>query len=221
MPARLKRPSASSAKKPLAQKAGGSGVPTDDDLKALVPKGMAATFVKSKLHDKSLAVAGLGEPSDWDGDMPELPNDIAGTDHGTLSNLLAQFTNAMSSSLWAASKAYIEADAYEEIAEYLRNQALLHSNESNDTKRRADAETDDSYVAARAMQKARYHDYVRHRDLSDTLRKRAAVVSRVGGFVGDEADIEEMRSGKLSTRGKAAGSSKGSSRGQMKLKAKR
>ena len=50
---------------------------TDDDLRELVPDGLAASFVKSKLHDKALAVAGLGEPDGWDGEMPELPKDIA------------------------------------------------------------------------------------------------------------------------------------------------
>jgi hypothetical protein len=193
----------------------------DDGLLKLVPAGLGSTFVKSKLHQAALEIAGLGEPQDWDGDMPELPNDVAALDHDDLSDLLAQFTNAMSTALWQASRHYVEADAYEEIYEYLRNQALLSSEESNDTKRRADAETQESVVASRAMWKASYHNYVRHRDLSDTLRKRAAVVSRVGGFVGDEAEGEEARASKLSTRRRSVGSSRGKAKGSTKLKPRR
>lgn len=236
----LKRPSkpakrvAKPAKKSasgLRKRAGGAsasstkkssdGVMSDDDLKALVPKGLAATFVKSKLHDKALEVAGLGEMEDWTGDMPELPNDIASKGHDELSDLLAQFTNAMSTSLWQASKHYVEADAYEEIADYLYNQAILSTEETNDTKRKADAETQPEVVAARALQKASYHNYVRHRDMARTLEKRAAVVSRVGGFVGDEAEAEEQRASKSSTRGRSLGASRGSSKGSTKLKPKR
>lgn len=194
---------------------------TDEDLKGLIPDGLSTTFVKSKLHDKELAIAGLGAPPDWEGDMPDLPNDIAGMDHDDLSNLLAQFTNAHSSSLWAASKNYVEADAYDEIADYLRNQALLGSTESNDTKRKADAETDEAYMAARAMQKRHYHNYVRHRDLAHTLKLRASAVSRIGGFVGDEAESEDRTASKSSTRGKALGSGKGSSKGSAKIKSRR
>lgn len=193
----------------------------DDALLDLVPEGLGATFVKSKLHDKALAVAGLSAPADWQGDMPELPNDVAGEDHDTLSNLLSQFTNAHASSLWAASKHYVEADAYEEIASYLRNRALLDSEESNDTKRRADAETDEAYLAALALQKEHYHNYVRHRDLANTIDKRIRAVSRIGGFVGEEAEGEDLRGGKPSTRGKALGASKGRSKGSAKARSRR
>jgi hypothetical protein len=127
----------------------------------------------------------------------------------------------MSSSLWQASKHYVEADAFEEIADYLENQALVHSEQSNDTKRKAEAKTGDAYVAAIALQKQHYHNYVRHRDLAQTLNAKAKVVSRVGGFVGDEAEGEELRASKTSTRGKALGSERGSSRGGTKRLARR
>jgi len=193
----------------------------DNDLKRLVPSGLASSFVRSKLHDKALAVAGLGEPSDWDGAMPDLPNDIAAEDHDTLTDLLAQFTNAYSTCIWFASKSYVEADAYEEIADYLADIALLDSNESNESKRKADANTNENVVAARSMYKDRYRDYVRFRDLASTLDKRAKAVSRIGGFIGDEAEVEEHRAVKSSTRGKALGRSKGSSRGSAKRIARR
>jgi hypothetical protein len=193
----------------------------DDAIKALVPGGLASSFVKSKLHDKALAIAGLGEPSDWDGDMPELPNDIAGEDHDTLSNLHAQFTNAYSTSIWYASRYYVEADAYEEIAEYLEDVALLDANESNEGKRKAQARTDERVVAARAMQHTSYNNYVRFRDLASTLDRRAKAVSRIGGFIGDEAENEDTRPLRSSTRGKAVAASKGRAKGATRRLSRR
>lgn len=204
---------------------GGSGRPSrrsssngqpainDDTLKTLVPAGLAASFVKSKLHDKSLAIAGLGEPGDWDGDMPEIPSDIGTIDHEQMANLLGELASALSTSLWHASKAYIEADSYNEIAEYLEDVALLDANESNEGKRKAQARTDEKVVAAKALEKTAYHNYVRFRDLAKTLEHKWRTVSRVGGFIGDEAEGEAASAIKRSTRGKAAGAAKGRSRG--------
>ena len=62
--------------------------PSEEELLALVPGGLATAFVNARMHDRALALAGLGEPSDWDGEMPELPEDIASEDHDSLSNLL-------------------------------------------------------------------------------------------------------------------------------------
>lgn len=193
---------------------------TDEELIELVPAGMAASFVESKLHEKALEVAGLGEPSDWEGAMPELSNEVAGEDHDTLANLLAMFTNAMSSSLWHSSKNYVEADAYEEVADYLESVAILDSKESNDTKRKADAKTNNGVVAARTLQRKCYRNYVRFRDNAKTLEHRMKAVSRIGGFVGDEAEGEDLGSKKSSTRGKSAGS-RSSSKGSTKLRSKR
>ena len=192
----------------------GEGGLDDASLKAMVPAGMAASFVKSKLHDKSLAVAGLGEPNGWEGGMPELPSDIAAIDHGQMANLLGSLASALSTALWNASKHYIEADAYDEIAEYLEDVALLDADESNEGKRKAQARTDERVVNARSLQKTSYHNYVRFRDLARTLEHQWRTVSRVGGFVSDEAEAETAGAIKASTRGRAAGQSRGSSRGE-------
>jgi hypothetical protein len=187
-----------------------------DDL----PEGMAESFANSRLHSAALEVAGLGEPSDWEGDMPELPNDASTLDHDQLSDLHAQFTNAHSTALWHASKNYVEADAWEEIAEYLRNQAILNSDQSNESKRRAEAETDSAYLDARSNAKSLHRNYVRFRDLAHTLDKKAKAASRIGGFLGDEAENEEARVAKTSTRGKAAGA-KVSAKGTGRARARR
>jgi len=201
-----------------ARRRSDNGLLTDDDLRKLIPSGLEASFLKSKLHDKSLAVAGLGEPGDWEGDMPELPSDIAGLDHSEMAGLLAAYANALSSALWNASKSYIEADAYDEIAEYLEDIALLDADESNEGKRKAQARTDERVVAARSLQKSSYHNYVRFRDLGRTIELRWRTVSRVGGFMGDEAEGEVASAIKHSTRGKAAGASRGSAKGESRRK---
>ena len=189
----------------------------DATLKSLVPAGLAASFVKSKLHDKALAVAGLGEPDDWSGEMPSLSSDIAGMDHDQMANLLASIASALSTALWNASKHYIEADAYDEIAEYLEDVALLDANESNEGKRKAAARTDERVVGARAMHKTSYHNYVRFRDLSRTLEHQWRTVSRVGGFISDEAEAETAGAIKrTSTRGKGAGQARGQAKGETR-----
>jgi hypothetical protein len=209
------------ARERASQRANGAGKLEDSALKKLVPSGMAHSFVSSKLHDKAIAVAGLGEPANWDGEMPELPDDIATLDHDMLSNLYAAFTNAHSTAIWYASKSYVEADAYEEIAEYLENIALLDTSESNESKRKAAARTDERVVAASALQHQHYRDYVRFRDLAITLDKKARAVSRIGGFISEEAEHEETRASKASTRGRSAGSARGNSRGELRRKPRR
>ena len=188
----------------------------DDTLKELVPAGLAASFVKSKLHNKALAVAGLGEPDDWSGNMPAIPDDIGTVDHEMMANLLGDLASALSTSLWHASKFYIEADAYDEIAEYLEDIALLDATESNEGKRKAAARTDERVVGARALQKTAYHNYVRFRDLARTLEHQWRTVSRVGGFISDEAEGEAASAIKRSTRGQAASQSRGSARGETR-----
>lgn len=206
-------------------KRGVSGRPSrrseDDAIKKLAPEGLANAFVKAKMHDKALAVAGLGEPQDWEGDMPELPSDIAQLDHRQMSSLLGDLANAMSTALWQASKHYIEADMLDEIAEYLEDIALLDSDQSNEPKRKADARTDDSVVTARSMQKIAYHNYVRFRDLARTIELKWRTVSRVGGFVGEEAEVEAAGAIKRSTRGKAVGTAKGNAKGSGRARSSR
>src|SRR4051812_19698033 len=92
----------------LAKKRKRADGPSEEELLALVPGGLATAFVNARLHDKALSLAGLGAPSDWDGEMPELPDDIATEDHDSLSNLLGQFASCLSTSTWHATKAYIE-----------------------------------------------------------------------------------------------------------------
>jgi hypothetical protein len=219
-------------KKKLAKRTGGALSPTrrssgngeldDDALKKLVPSGLAHSFLRSKMHDKALAVAGLGEPSDWDGEMPEMPNDIASLTHDELSDLHAEFTNAYSTAMWYASRNYVEADAYEEIADYLENISLGESEQSNDTKRKAEARTDERVVAAKALERDAYRNYVRFRDLAATLDRRARAVSRVGGFVSGEAEMEEERPIRARTsRGRTAGAARGEAKGAVKRKPRR
>jgi len=191
---------------------------TDDDLRELIPTGLEGSLVKSKLHDKTLAIAGLGAPEDLDGDMPFLPDDIASVDHEMMATLLGDFANALSTALWQASKAYIEADAYDVIAEYLEDVALLDANESNEGKRKAQARTDERVVAARSLQRQSYHNYVRFRDLAKTIEIRWRTVSRIGGFVGDEVEAETAGAIKNSTRGKAPGTARGSGRAEIRRK---
>jgi len=169
---------------------------TDDiDINELVPEGLHGAFVHSKLHEKNVRQAGLTPPSDFEGDMPELPEDIDAVDHSELSNLMIQFQNALSTCTWQAAMGYIEADIYEEIAEYLENKAILRTTQSNDAKRKAEARTDDTVVAFRGEQKKAYHRYVRYRDLGKTIEGKIKVISRVGGFKEDEHDASDMRGG--------------------------
>jgi hypothetical protein len=194
---------------------------SDRELRRLIPAGIEASFVKSKLHDKALGIAGLGEPGDWDGDMPEIPPDIGTIDHEQMANLLGDLANALSTALWQASKAYIEADAYGEIAEYLEDIAMLDADESNEAKRKAQARTDQRVVAAKALERTAYHNYVRFRDLGRTIEHKWRTVSRVGGFIGDEAEAEAAGAIKRSTRGQAAGSAKGTAKGSGRARSSR
>lgn len=198
-----------------------NGALTDADLRELVPAGIEAAFVKSKLHDKSLGIAGLGAPADWAGDMPEIPSDIGTIDHAQMSNLLGDLANALSTALWQASKAYIEADAYGEIVEYLEDIAMLDSDQSNEAKRKAQARTDERVLAAKGLERTAYHNYVRFRDLARTIEHKWRTVSRVGGFVGDEAEGEAASAIKRSTRGRAAGTAKGSAKGTGRARSSR
>lgn len=188
----------------------------EDALLELVPGGMAAAFVKARLHEKTLEVAGLAPPEDWEGDMPVVPDDIATTDHDELSNLLAQLVNSQSTALWYATKAHIEAGFYEDIEEYLLNVALSVAEGSNETQRKASAKLDEGVVAAHTLWRSANSDYIEFRDLASTLDKKWKTVSRVGGFVGDDGEGQSASLSGRSSRGKSAGSDRGSSAGGAK-----
>lgn len=185
----------------------------DQQLLELVPGGLAQAFVTGKLHTKQLAIAGLGGEPDWNGKMPEVPNDIAAEDHNSLSNLLASLVNAYSTALWYASKSHIEAGLYEDIVEYLEAIVLLNVEGSNKEQREAKVITDGRVIAAKSLLRSANTDYIRFRDTAERLRAKHATVSRVGGFVGDEARAEIAGAIKGSTRGKSIGKAKGSSQG--------
>lgn len=193
-----------------ARKAGASAVPGDDqlgELLDLVPKGLAQAFVKARMHDRALSIAGLGEPSDWDGEMPELPEDIAREDHDSLSNLLRDFAVCLSTATWYAAKARIDRIFLDQVVDYLEAVAILDSKESNESKRKADAATDESVVLAKALAASAQADMYRFQAEQSNLKLKHATVSRVGGFVGDETEAEDQdEAPKRSTRGKSAGS---------------
>ncbi|HWI67262.1 MAG TPA: hypothetical protein VNS88_02585, partial [Nitrospiraceae bacterium] len=67
-------------------------------------------------------------------------------------------------------------------------------------------------------QRTAYHNYVRFRDLARTLEHQWRTVSRVGGFVSDEAEGEAAAIKRTSSRGKSQGTARGSSRGETTRK---
>jgi hypothetical protein len=197
-------------KKKGKKKADSSGDYSDDEIEGMLPAGLARVFVKSKIDDarKEIEERGLAVPESYEGEMPELPDNISSLSHDELSDLLAQFQNALSTAITAQSEHYVWQSTYEEIADHLENQALLESDQSNDTKRKAEARTDERVVFFRAKQKHHYGRYVRWRDLARTIEGKARVVSRVGGFIEGEHDTEDRVAAKGSTKGKAKGASK-------------
>ena len=66
-----------------------------------------------------------------------------------------------------------------------------------------------------------YLDSAAQGDLARTIELKWRTVSRVGGFVGDEADEETAGAIKRSTRGKAAGNAKGNARGSARARSSR
>jgi hypothetical protein len=188
--------------------------PSEEELLALVPGGLATAFVNARMHDRALALAGLGAPSDWDGEMPELPEALASEDHDSLSNLLGDFASCLSTATWHATKAYIQHGFYKQVGDYLEDVAILDSQQSSEQKRKADASTQEVVVMARALEQLAYSEYVRFRELGKTLKIRHATVSRVGGFVAEDTETEDQdEAPKRSTRGGGAGTSRGGGRG--------
>ena len=172
-----------------------------------MPLGLAQAFVNARLHDRALSIAGMGEPSDWDGDMPELPEDIAKEDHDSLSNLLRDFAVCLSTATWYATKARIDKIFFDQVEEYLESIAILESKESSEAKRKADAATNETVVLAKALSASAQADMYRFQTMASNLKLKHATVSRVGGFVGDEVEAEDQNDApSRSTRGRSAGS---------------
>ena len=190
------------------------GGPSEEELLDLVPGGLATAFVNARMHDRALALAGLGEPADWDGEMPELPEDIATEDHDTLSNLLRDFAVCLSTATWYAAKARIDRIFLDQVVDYLESVALLDSQESNEAKRKADAATNEAVVTAKALATSAQADMFRFQAQASNLKLKHATVSRVGGFVGEEAEAEDQdEAPRRSSRGTGAGSGRGGARG--------
>jgi hypothetical protein len=196
--------------------------PSEADLLALVPAGLATAFVNARMHDRALSLAGLGEPNDWDDDMPELPEDIASEDHDSLSNLLGQFASCLSTATWHGTKARIDKIFFDQVVEYVESIAILESGESSEAKRKADAATSETVVLAKALSASAQADMYRFQTMASNLKLKHATVSRVGGFVGDEVESEDQDDApKRSTRGAGAGSSRGSARGGGRHRSRR
>lgn len=117
--------------------------PDDDAIKAMLPKGIARAFVNSKLHEQRVRASGLTPPDDYEGDMPKLPEDVGSMSHDELSQLLIDFQSALSTATWQASQAYIRADIMDDIADYLSDNVVLKSDQSNEQKRKAEANIDE------------------------------------------------------------------------------
>lgn len=167
-----------------------TGIDFDNDqIKEMLPTPMAKAFVASRMHDASIAKSGLAAPEDWEGKMPELPDDVANTDHDELSQLLIDFQSAYSTAVWHASMNYIDADVYSEIADYLEANAILSSTQTTDVKRKTAAKLDKNVVFFRAQAKVYSHNYYRFNKLAETLKGKVAVISRVGGFKNDEEGL--------------------------------
>jgi hypothetical protein len=187
--------------------------PSEEELLELVPGGLATAFVNAKLHDKAIALAGLTPPTDWEGEMPVIPDNIASLDHDAMSNLMGRFVNALSTATWQASTAYVEHGFYKQISDYLENVAILDAEQSNEQKRRAEAATSESVVAARALEQTAYAAFKRFESMASQLKAKHATVSRVGGFVGDETEAEDQGPAPhRSLRGKSTGSARGEQR---------
>jgi len=191
-------------------------------LLALVPAGLATAFVNARMHDRELAVAGLGEPSDWDGEMPELPQDIAQEDHDSLSNLLRDFAVCLSTATWHAAKARIDRVFFDQVVEYVESVAILESQQSSEAKRKADAATNEVVVFAKALAASAQASMLRFQAQQSNLKLKHATVSRVGGFVGDEVEAEDQNEApRSSTRGTGIGGARGTGRGGGRIRGRR
>ena len=186
----------------------------DDEIEEMLPKGLARTFVQSQLKSAKdqLASVGLTAPGDYEGEMPELPDDIDSVDHSELSNLMLRFQNALSTAIWNQSYHYIWQNTFEEIAEYMEAVTLTSVEGSNAEQRKGAARTDEKVVFFRARHVEHYNSYVRFRDTAKWIEGKIKAISRVGGFKDDGEDAEVLGAVKRSTRGTAKSSGRRRSR---------
>src|SRR3954464_13824541 len=168
--------------------------PGDDDIKGMLPSGLARTFVQSQLKsaESQLKSHGLVAPDDYDGEFPELPDDIDGIDYSELSNIMLAFQNALATATWQQSYHYIWSGTFEEISDYMEAIALQHAEGSNEPQRKANARTDERVVFFRARYKEHYNSYVRFRDLARTIDGKIKAVSRVLGFKDEEETATKL-----------------------------
>jgi hypothetical protein len=215
------KPAAKAAPKSGAAKPfGGSGTKakqngniSEDDLLKLVPAGLATTVVNARLHDKRVGVAGLQAPGDYEGDWPELPDDISKVSHEDLSNLMSNFQSAYSTAHWQHTKAVIEASVFGDVADFLEERAVLDSDQSNEQKRKAEARTSEAVMAARALEADSRHDARRFGSMVEQLKGNVAVISRIGGFKDDAESSEDTIPSRPAS---AVGTGKGSGKKILK-----
>ncbi len=195
MPTIRKRGGSARKGAPARSKAASNGFdPNDEDIKEMLPGGLARTFVQSQLisAEKQLQSHGLVAPQEYDGDFPELPDDIDATDYSELSNIMLALQNAHATATWQQSYHYIWAGTFEEIADYVEAVATTTVDGSNAEQRKAKARTDDKVVFFRARYKEHYNSYVRFRDLAKTIEGKIKAVSRVLGFKDDEEQASDL-----------------------------
>jgi hypothetical protein len=168
--------------------------PSDDDIKEMLPSGLSRTFVQSQLisAEKQLQAHGLVAPTEYDGEFPELPEDIDATDYSELSNILLALQNALATTVWQQSYHYIWSGTFDEISQHVEAVALTTVEGANAEQRKAKAHIDDKVVFFRARYKEHYNSYVRFRDLAKTIEGKIKAVSRVLGFKDDEEQSTDL-----------------------------
>lgn len=182
-----------------SRKAAPSGFSLDDDLdiddlKEILPTPLAHVTVEAKLHQGRLRKAGLEQAGEYEGDNPQLPRDIESLDRTQLSNLMLDFQAALSTATALASNASVEYATYNDVADYLEQDALLTVEGSNEAQRRAKAATDKSVILFRAKARSAKNAQSDFQSYAKDCENKIKVLSRVGGFKLDEDDASDMTS---------------------------
>ncbi len=172
--------------------------PAEDEIEDMLPTGLTRVFVQSQLKSakQQLEEHGLQAPEDYEGDWPELPDDIDATDYSELSNIMLAFQNAHATATWQQSYHYIWSGTFEEIADYIEAVAVLNVEGPNELARKSAARTEEKVVFFRARHREHYNSYVRFRDLAKTIEGKIKAVSRVLGFKDEEETTGDLSSAK-------------------------